>query len=86
MLSPAEKRNRKVMKIGKFKKMLEKAIKENDMTDKDEILIVNAGEDGAIEAIRVIPNKTIDLINIMVPEYMIDGVRKYMDEYEKNKK
>lgn len=44
------------------------------------------GEDGAIEAIRVIPNKTIDLINIMVPEYMIDGVRKYMDEYEKNKK
>lgn len=45
MLSPAEKRNRKVMKIGKFKKMLEKAIKENDMTDKDEILIVNAGKD-----------------------------------------
>ena len=44
------------------------------------------GEDGAIEAIRVIPNKTIDHINIMVPEYMIDGVRKYMDEYEKNKK
>ena len=41
-LSPAEKRNKKVMKIGKFKKMFEKAIKENEMTDKDEILIVNA--------------------------------------------
>ncbi len=44
-MSPAEKRNRKIMKVGEFKKLFEKAITEQGIKDSDDILIANAGED-----------------------------------------
>ncbi len=44
-MSPAEKRNRRIMKVGEFKKLLEKAIEEGNIKDSDDILIVNAGKD-----------------------------------------
>ncbi len=52
---------------------------------KGSIDLIWTGEDDNIEAIRVLPNKTIDLVNIFIPQYMIDDVKKYVKNFEKTK-
>ncbi len=52
---------------------------------KGDVNLIWVGEDGETEAIMVTPNEITYLTNILVPDYMVSDVEKYINEYKKIK-
>ena len=50
---------------------------------KGKVNLIWVGEDGETEAIMVTPNEITYLTNILVPDYMVNDVEKYINEYKK---